>query len=132
MWQYEQNTGKLFRPNGQLLYTGYAGGNCGKNPEGINNHDMQGIHSVGPLPVGIYTFGEPVEGSHLGPFAIPLIPDADNAMFGRGGFFMHGDTTPSGRASEGCIIQPRFVRNECHASQEQKILVYFKVINVIH
>jgi len=117
-WKYEQKTGKLYDPQGNFVAKGYAGGNCGKNPEGINNADMQGVKSVGPLPVGVYTRGAVVLQSHLGPFAIPLVPDKDNDMLGRGGFFMHGDTTPSGNASEGCIIMLRAIRELFYKSTD--------------
>lgn len=124
MWTYEQYSGNLYYPrDNTLAATGYAGGNEGKNPEGVNNPDMQGIKGVGPLPVGNYTFGEPVEHSKLGPFAIPLIPDSENNMLGRGGFYMHGDTTPSGNASEGCIIMPRSIREACWLSLDHKLIV---------
>lgn len=117
-WTFEQRTGKLYDPSGKLVATGYAGGNCGKNPEGKNNPDMQGVKSVGPLPVGMYTRGEVLMSSHLGPFAIPLLPNSGNNMLGRGGFYVHGDTTPSGNASEGCIIVPRAVREAFYISTE--------------
>ena len=120
MWTFEQRTGNVRDPSGKLLaITGYSGGNCGKNPEGKNNPDMQGVKGIGPLPRGIYTMQTPVDHTHLGPFAIPLLPDASNDMLGRGGFYIHGDTVPSGNASEGCIIVPRWVRNAMWASGEQ-------------
>jgi hypothetical protein len=123
-WEYEQATGRLIDPMGLLVATGYAGGNCGINPEGVNNPSMQGVRSVGPLPVGLYTLGEPVPQSHLGPFAIPLIPDAENDMLGRGDFYMHGDRTNApGCASEGCIIMPRAVRNKVWASEDHTLKV---------
>jgi Protein of unknown function (DUF2778) len=123
MWTFEQATGKLFDPTSKLVATGYAGGNCGKNKEGINNPDAQDQPSIGPLPCGFYTFAEPVPQSHLGPFAIPLTPDSSNEMFGRGHFYCHGDTTPSGNASEGCIIMPRAVRNAMWASSDHRLQV---------
>ena len=124
MWLYHQDTGQLFSPTGTLMATGYAGGNEGKNPEGVNNHDMQDVKSVGPLPVGIYTFGAVVQESQLGPFAIPLIPDENNEMFGRGGFFCHGDrASPVQSASQGCIIMPRLVRNQMWASSDHTLIV---------
>lgn len=122
-WTFEISTGNFFDPSGKFLSKGYAGGNCGKNPEGRNNPDMCNVHDIGPLPEGLYTMGEPVEHSHLGPFAIPLTPDAANEMFGRGDFYVHGDTTPSGNASKGCIVQPRATRNAAHASPDQRIQV---------
>lgn len=123
MWTYEQDTGRMLRPDSTLAGTGYAGGNEGKNPEGINNHEMQGVSKIGPLPLGIYTMGNPLMQSHLGPFAIPLIPSPSNEMFMRSAFFCHGDTTPSGNASEGCIIQARSVRNEMWNSDDHTLQV---------
>ena len=123
-WTFEQSTGKLYAPDGELMATGYAGGNCGENPEGINNPSLQNIRSVGPLPQGLYTHVEAVEGSKLGPFAIPLIPEPDNEMFGRGGFYMHGDNFKGNRsASEGCIIMPRAIRLSFYNSDDGQIKV---------
>ena len=122
MWTYEQKTGKLSH-NGEVVATGYAGGNEGRNPEGKNSPEHQSVPKVGPLPQGKYKFGTPVAQSHLGPFAIPLIPDPANEMFGRSDFFVHGDTTPSGNASEGCVIVPRSVRNAMAASPDNELEV---------
>ena len=117
--KYVQLTGKLFTDAGEIMGTGYAGGNCGQNPEGRNNPDMQDAKAIGPLPCGRYRLGEPVMQSHLGPYAIPLIPDASNEMYGRGAFYMHGDRTNApGCASEGCVIQGRNVREEAVATGE--------------
>lgn len=125
-FKYEQNAGRLYGPDGLLLAIGYAGGDGGQRPDGVNNHALQDVHNVGPLPCGTYTFGIPVEGSKLGPFAIPLIPDANNEMFGRSGFYCHGDKVDGAvqSASDGCIIMARLIRramwvNECHT-----LLVY--------
>lgn len=123
MWTFEQSTGKLYSKVGVCVATGYAGGNCGKNPEGKNNPSMQGSKAIGPLPQGVYTIGTPVMASKLGPFAVPLVPDAANIMFGRGGFYCHGDTTPPGNASEGCIIMPRAIREQLVASKERLTVV---------
>jgi hypothetical protein len=123
MWIYDQVSGKLYAPNGAFVAQGYAGGNGGKNPEGINNHAMQHVKSIGPLPVGVYTFDQVVMQSKLGPFAIPLIPDSSNEMFGRGHFYVHGDTNPSGKASEGCMIQARAIRERMYNSDCKQIVV---------
>jgi len=126
MWVYEQSTGRLYAPDGTHTATGYAGGNEGKNPEGVNNHDKQNIKSIGPLPVGFYTFGEVVQQSQLGPFAIPLLPDESNVMSGRGSFYMHGDNMQLNEsASEGCLIMPRSVRNECYESGDKQLAVVY-------
>ena len=121
MWQWKQ-TGEMLHNDAHVIF-GYAGGNCGKNPEGKNNPTMQNVPKIGPLPQGTYTFGTPVLQSHLGPFAIPLIPDPANEMFGRSDFYVHGDTTPSGNASEGCIIVQRAIRNAMAASPDQELEV---------
>ena len=123
MWTYQQSTGELRDAQGNLTATGYAGGNCGKNPEGKNNPAMQDVAFVGPLPVGTYSFGTPENSAKLGPFAIPLIPDSSNDMFGRTDFFIHGDTIPAGDASEGCIVMPPVVRHLVWGSLDHQLQV---------
>lgn len=123
-WTYVQSSGKLYRPDGSLAGVGYAGGNGGIHPEGINNHGLQDARMIGPLPVGVYRRGMVVAQSHLGPFAIPLQPDAANIMFGRSAFYMHGDkATPQRSASDGCIIMARAVREEFYASDDSVLFV---------
>jgi hypothetical protein len=113
MWKFVIKTGNIYDPKGVKVWTGYSGGNGGKNPEAVNNPLMVSVKMTGPLPPGIYTFGTPVLKSHLGPFAIPLIPDAKNVMFGRGDFYVHGDRADKKfSASEGCIIAAMFARQE--------------------
>jgi len=121
---FEQSTGKMFDESGECIAVGYAGGNCGKNPEGVNNTTLQASHSIGPLPQGVYTLGTAVEGSHLGAFAIPLIPDSGNEMFGRSAFFCHGDNSFGNEsASEGCIIMPPSIRHQIYGSPNAQIKV---------
>jgi hypothetical protein len=123
-WSFKQSTGELFDPSGNLVATGYSGGNCGKDPAGKNNPGMQDVPCVGPLPQGTYTAAEPEDSARLGPFSIPLVPDPQNEMFGRAGFFMHGDSIAKpGAASEGCIIMPRFVREAFWHSSDHSICV---------
>lgn len=118
-WTFEQSSGKLFNAAGELVATGYAGGNCGANPEGVNNPEMQAYRGIGPLPQGTYTTGVPYDSNKLGPFAIPLVPGAANDEFDRSGFFMHGDTKAMNHAaSEGCIIMPRLAREQFYASKD--------------
>lgn len=123
-WAYNQSTGRLYRPDGSLAGVGYAGGNGGARPEGVNNHAMQAVRSVGPIPCGVYRRGGVVLASHLGPYAIPLLPDARNMMFGRSAFYMHGDkAAPPQSASDGCIIQANAVRKEFYASEDDVLVV---------
>lgn len=121
-WTHEIRTGKLYDPTGKCIDVGYAGGNCGSNPEGINNPDLQDKHDVGPLPVGRFRFGTPLNHSKLGVFAIPLIPDPANEMYGRGGFFMHGDkSAPPRSASEGCPIHANAARHAAWDSPDHDL-----------
>ena len=124
MWTYSQSTGVMTDPDGNKVATGYAGGNCGENPDGVNNPAMQDRKGIGPLPQGIYSFGDPLSQSKLGPFAIPLIPSPDNEMYGRGGFFCHGDNLDMDHsASEGCVIMPRTVRVQMWSSDDHTLQV---------
>jgi hypothetical protein len=124
MWTFNNNTGELLDPTSQHVERGYAGGDKGLHKEGINNQSMQFVKDVGPLPVGTYTMGVAVQGSHLGPDAIPLTPDPDNDMRGRGDFFIHGDHIGApGCASNGCIIMSRATRRLLIASEDRQLSV---------
>jgi hypothetical protein len=124
MWTFNSSTGELFSPDQVKVETGYAGGACGSHPEGINNKAYQYTPLIGPLPVGWYTFGTAVEGTHLGPLAIPLIPDSDNDMRGRKDFYLHADTIGRPRcASEGCIVMSRATRILVNESTDKRLQV---------
>lgn len=119
MYFYSQSTGRLqhgINNTLTIIGTGYAGGNCGKNPEGRNNPAMQGVRMIGPLPRGVYTIGQPIEHTKLGPCAVPLTPDPSNDMMGRSAFFIHADTITPGDASEGCIVLGPSIRQRIAAS----------------
>jgi len=76
------------------------------------------------LPQGVYSFSETEDSPTLGPFAIILVPNAANEMFGRSTFRMHGDSiSHPGAASEGCIIMPRSIREKVFGSDDDTITV---------
>lgn len=103
---YEQLTGELLDETNNPIATGYAGREAGKN-----NPDMQNVKGIGPLPRGWYTAQEPKDHPTVGKYAMQLIPDASNEMYGRNSFFMHGDAVEHpGLASHGCIVMPRCIR----------------------
>ncbi len=53
-----------------------------------------------------------------------LQPDPHNQMFGRSGFFMHGDSLAHpGQSSEGCIVMPEDVRELVAASPDRGLSV---------
>lgn len=131
MWIFEISTGKLYDPQGQFVAKGYSGGNCGNDPEGLDNPKDQSLPDVGPIPEGLYTLGEPVlQSPRLGPFAIPLNPDTSNQMYGRSGFYCHGDSVKHpGCASEGCIIMPPQWREAMWNSQDHQLQVVANVLS---
>jgi len=103
---YEQSTGRLYYGL-SMMGTGYAGA-----PSGKNNPAMQNVPNVGPLPEGWYTIEPPTNSTHCGQEAFPLRPDAANQMFGRSGFFLHGDDIAHpGAGSDGCIVPSPPVRD---------------------
>ena len=126
-WTYIIPTGEMLDPAGNLAGTGYAGGECGKFPDAINNPGVIAVHNVGPLPPGRYTLAEMVRNSHLGPVAIRLEPDPANEMYGRGGFFIHLDTPQPRCASDGCIVQAFAIINAMWESADHELNVLLKV-----
>lgn len=99
MWTYQQTTGNISGPRG-FLWRGYAGKGVGRN-----NSAMQGVRLEGPLPQGLYTIGPPHDHPRLGKYVMALTPDAGNQMYGRSGFFIHGDNPAHPDASsDGCIV----------------------------
>lgn len=98
-FSYFQSTGILSR-NGIPVSKGYSG-----RGEGVNNPGMQNVPMVGPCPQGKYSIGHAHTEPKLGPVAMRLTPDPANEMFGRAGFFIHGDNPELDHtASEGCLI----------------------------
>lgn len=105
---YEQATGDLLDETNNHVATGYAGREQGKN-----NPDMQNVKGIGPLPRGWYTIEPPSDDATVGKYAMRLVPDASNEMFGRNSFFVHGDSLEHpGLASHGCIVLPRAIREK--------------------
>ncbi len=117
MWTYVQKTGQLLAEGGILVGTGYAG-----TGEGRDNHAMQAVHDVGPLPCGEYTIGAGYTHPKLGPVTMNLTPDPSNEMFGRDVFRIHGDN-PEHDASEGCIVQGPSVRQRVNTSTDKRLRV---------
>ena len=120
------STGKFYAKDMDLLAIGYSGGDCGAVPEAVNNPAFQAEANVGPLPTGYYSIGAPQDTVTHGPYALPLIPNSLNQMFGRSGFLIHGDSVvkPGQRAaSEGCIILPKLVRQQIWESGDHDLQV---------
>lgn len=99
-------TGQLLA-DGVPIGQGYAG-----HPPHVCDPLAIDVPKIGPLPPGLYDIGAPRDvPESVGAYAMPLTPDARNVMFGRGGFYVHGDNSKGDQsASEGCIVTARAVR----------------------
>lgn len=141
MFVYQVSTGKMFRAIainsdvtesgeqiadtgmwGVLLGIGYSGRDFERNGShilGRNQPACEGVSNIGPLPRGGYTIGLPESHPVLGPLAMPLQPDPDNKMYGRGDFWIHGDNAEH-NASHGCIVLAgHHIREEIAAEVEK-------------
>ena len=118
---FSQSTGVVSTDSGAIVGKGWAG-----NGEGKNNPAMQEVHSVGPLPRGVYSVGQ-WEENHpgLGPIVAHLTQIQGDA-FGRDAFYIHGPAVnPSkyGQESKGCIVLPREYRLAVKARNPDTITV---------
>lgn len=119
MWCYEQNSGRIFSQLGTCLAQGYSGFGSGRN-----NATLQSVPNVGPIPVGFYNISFVGDTPSHGPYVLGLEPFAENRMFGRAGFLIHGDSKEHpGLASHGCIIMPRPVRELIWESSDHQLEV---------
>lgn len=117
MLVYKQSTGELRDGHFKSVGLGYSGRDDGKN-----NPIQESTKNIGPLPKGYYLISPPRDTESHGPFVLPLVPDPDNSMFDRSGFLIHGDSiSHPGRASDGCIIMGRTIR-EAIWNQQHRIL----------
>ena len=122
--EFKQSTGELTycwrESRVEITSHAWAGNHAGKN-----NPAMQDVRCVGPLPQGKYFIEQPVTHPHLGPFAMHLIPDSSNQMFGRDAFYIHGPSMGNNRGQEsmGCIIADRQSRENLWATGARELRV---------
>lgn len=104
--------------DGACVGMGYAGnGPC------LNDPGACDVKMHGPLPQGMYTIGAPEDRPTTGLFSLPLTPH-DQAMFGRGSFYIHGDNPRANQsASDGCIVTDRATRELIAAMQDHLLQV---------
>ena len=87
---------------------------------------MQNMSNAGPLPQGIYSIGAAlaIGPGKTGRFVLALTPDPANQMFGRFGFYIHGDNPAQNfTASDGCIILSLAIREAVAASGDRELTV---------
>lgn len=109
----------MLNQNGIQVGTGYSG-----HGEGLNNPAYCNVRDVGPLPIGNYQIGPAEDNPDVGLYAMFLAPDRSNEMFGRSGFFIHGDNPQLNHtASDGCIVLPNPVRRDINESSDRELVV---------
>jgi hypothetical protein len=120
-WRFNSKTGALTGPNGDT-FEAYSG-----NGFGLLNPVFQSVENVGPLPKGLYSIGMPIDPvNHLGPLALPLTPNSENAMYGRDAFYIHGDNSDMNfTASDGCIVAPHLARVTIANSDDNVLDVWY-------
>jgi hypothetical protein len=127
MISYSQSRAQFTLPDGEILNGCYSGGDAGTAPYAVDNPDYQMVPMVGPLPQGVYTISPAHTIPHLGPCAMALTPDPSNQMYGRSGFFIHGDNAEANHSgSDGCIVAGPAVRtkvSELVAAGENRLTV---------
>jgi hypothetical protein len=120
VWTYRQSNGVLTR-DGVAAGTGYSGMGVA-----TNNPAMQNVANQGPLPQGSYSIGAAlaIGPGRTGKFVLPLRPDPANQMFGRSGFYIHGDNPAENfTASDGCIVLSPTIREAVAASGDHELAV---------
>lgn len=117
-WTYQISTGALLK-NGIQIGIGYSG-----NGPGLNNVTEESHIGVGPIPEGKYIIGTFVTLPHLGPCVAPLLPASTNSMYGRSGFYIHGDNAELNHSgSDGCIILSLPLREQIRDSGKHQLLI---------
>lgn len=107
-----------------LLGRGYSGA-----PAHQNDPKATSVKLSGPLPCGMYHVLPARDHPRLGPIAIPLDPFPSTEVFGRSGFFIHGDNAKGDRsASSGCIILNRGARATIAVGKSSAGLDYLSVV----
>lgn len=114
-WYYNQRTGQLRAPDGQVYaQRGYSGA-----PGFVNNPDTEHLPFQGPIPRGRYTIRSIRDRSSTGPISIELSPDGHDAH-GRTDLYAHGESRrrPPRESSQGCPILPRRQREAIRDSDD--------------
>ena len=108
---YEVASGLLFLGDNQDRLVNVALGYSG-TPEARNDPDRQDEKGIGPIPVDEWHIDSPVHHPRLGPQTFGLTPAKGVEVYGRSGFYIHGDNRRgNGSASSGCIVLDRRSRD---------------------
>lgn len=107
-----------------LLARGYSGARTHQN-----NPEFTPLKLLGPIPAGMYHVLPARDHPRLGPLAIALDPFPTTTVYGRSGFYIHGDNAKGdGSASSGCIILNRGARALVAQGKSSAGLDYLSVV----
>ena len=121
MWIWQISEGRLLTPAGSPFALGYSGA-----PGAVNDPSKISEPDIGPIPIGLWDIGDPIDDPETGPFSLPLTPKPGTETYGRFGFFMHGDSVLLAglqRASKGCPVVGRFAREAIGHSGDRELSV---------
>lgn len=136
MSQSDKGSLHYVQRSGRLLYGGsacawliarcYAGA-----ADGRNNPAVEHVRDIGPIPVGHYWLQRRFNPNFAAP-SFFLDPEEETAaklaVYGRSGFYIHGDNR-TGTASRGCIIVERRSREWIEAmTREGHMLPRLRVV----
>jgi len=118
MWKWDQSAGIMYR-NDIKVANGYSGRDYGKN-----NPDKQDAVGIGPIPRGLWKITGVYNSFQTGPFTLQLEPCKGTDTCKRSAFRIHGDNIKNpGKASHGCIILPRPIRETIWNSKDHDLEV---------
>lgn len=122
---YAQASGRLWlRDEGTLEKVASLGrGYSGHSPY-VNKTEAEGLVAAGPIPRGSYRLVGPFNHVRLGPVVFYLDPAKGTNLFGRSGFFIHGDNAYGNQtASHGCIVLSRAIREKIATTPVKTLVV---------
>ena len=101
VWWYSISRGQFSAAfDSTPIYMAYSG-------KGTSRDRLEdvGLTGRGPIPPGLYRCLDPRDYPTLGHWAVPLKPHFTTQMYGRSGFYIHGDNGSADfSASRGCVI----------------------------
>lgn len=90
-----------------VLARGYSGA-----PGYVNEPFFVDRKGLGPIPVGLWHIEAPRTHARFGPVCFFLQAEKGTEIYGRSGFYIHGDNARGdGSASTGCIVLDRRTRD---------------------
>lgn len=104
---FNRVNGTFYLPKAAKTYRSIYSG----DKDHYNQPQFEQLLKKGPIPAGTYLMYYQISHPTLGKHVYELEPTGGQPMYGRDGFYIHGDNEELNHtASEGCIIAPLEVR----------------------